>query len=206
MCPREMPNATLFLVAILSGEPFNSPCSRDLWKQDKLGNFFAAPAPFFAFTLEATTLEVGCHEPQSFICNFLPQTLKFYFVLGSGSIKKPNVITRSQSTFETLLPIAVILNFSWFMRKSVTMPFPVSKTTLFLVRFGCSWQKTHTTSGLRQNLILKWRKSGMVSPFFIVFRDPGFFQFLSSSLHVYALILVLIALNGGIHILASKVK
>ena len=34
-----MPNATLFLVAVLSRGPFNSSWSRDgnLWKQDKLG-------------------------------------------------------------------------------------------------------------------------------------------------------------------------
>lgn len=45
---------------------------------------------------------------------------------------KPNRRTQSQSTFEMLFPLAVILHFSGRMKKCVTVPFPVSKTTLLL--------------------------------------------------------------------------
>lgn len=91
-----MPNATLFLVAVLSRGPFNSSWSKDgnLCKQDKLGDIHQSPTPFFSFTLEATKLEAGCHESHSFTWNFLLLIVKFSFLLESG-IFKPNLITWS---------------------------------------------------------------------------------------------------------------
>lgn len=128
--PREMPNATLFLVAVLSRGPFNSSWSGDgnLWKQDKRGEDYPAPSPFFSFTLEATILEVGRSESHSWTRNYL--LLLLDFVLGSGRLKKRNLMIWSQNTFE-MFPLAVILNVSGLLKQSVAMPFVVSKTTLY---------------------------------------------------------------------------
>lgn len=64
MCSQRDAKCHFILFAIVSRKPFNSSCSRDgkLWKQDKLGELEPAPTPFFSCTLEATKLEVGCHE------------------------------------------------------------------------------------------------------------------------------------------------
>ena len=74
-----MPNATLFLVAVLSRGPFNSSWSGDgnLWKQDKLGEDYPVPSPFFSLIFKATILEIGRRESHSLTWNYLLADTRF---------------------------------------------------------------------------------------------------------------------------------